>query len=191
MSPISSPSIEVSTDSIESEKVSRLCRFGQNLPLSERIQPENLFPFTSVQWTPTAAVCTMDADGSGNKRLTEKSEDKTAYRLVQIGPDSICYYFIIQKGYFLETQIKWAGGQLRSFQKNQNPCVFFAGTLGLLAPFVSVRLLVSFHQCLFYVRSPVENLAAYLCVRQNTVVSVVLQSPPAHFQQVRHFLVRQ
>lgn len=54
-SPVSSPSIEVSTDSIESEKVWRLCRFGQNLPLSERIQPENLFPFTSVQWTPTAA----------------------------------------------------------------------------------------------------------------------------------------
>ncbi len=48
-SPISSPPIEVSTDSIESEKVWRLCRFGQNLPLSERIQPENLFPFTSVQ----------------------------------------------------------------------------------------------------------------------------------------------
>ncbi len=136
-------------------------------------------------------VCTMDADGSGNKRLTEKSEDKTAYRLVQIGPDSICYYFIIQKGYFLETQIKWAGGQLRSFQKNQNPCVFFAGTLGLLAPFVSVRLLVSFHQGSFYVGSPVENLAAYLCVRQNAVVAVVLQGSPAHFQQVRHFLVRQ
>ncbi|WP_169311426.1 hypothetical protein [Phocaeicola salanitronis] len=54
-SPISSPSIEVSTDSIESEKVWRPCRFGQNLPLSERIQPENLFPFTPVQWTPTAA----------------------------------------------------------------------------------------------------------------------------------------
>ena len=66
-------------------------------------------------------VCTMDADGSGNKRLTEKSEekDKTAYRLVQIGPNSICCYFIIQKGCFLETQIKWAGGQLRSLQKNQ------------------------------------------------------------------------
>ena len=48
-SPISSPSIEVSTDSLESEKVWRLCRFGQNLPLSERIQPENHFPFTSVQ----------------------------------------------------------------------------------------------------------------------------------------------
>ena len=48
-SPISSPSIEVSTDSLESEKVWRLCRFGQNLPPSERIQPENLFPFTSVQ----------------------------------------------------------------------------------------------------------------------------------------------
>ena len=48
--PFPLPSIEVSTDSIESEKVRRLCRFGQNLPLSERIQPENLFPFTSVQW---------------------------------------------------------------------------------------------------------------------------------------------
>ena len=47
-------SIEVSTDSIESEKVRRLCRFGQNLPLSERIHPENLFPFSSVQWTMTA-----------------------------------------------------------------------------------------------------------------------------------------
>lgn len=136
-------------------------------------------------------VCTMDADGSGNKRLTEKSEDATAYRLVQIGPNSICCYFIIQKGYFLETQIKWAGGQLRSLQKNQNPCVFFSGTLGLLAPFVSVRLLVPFHQCLFYVGSPVENLSAYLRVRQNTVVAVVLQGPPAHFQQVCHFLVCQ
>ena len=65
------------------------------------------------------------------------------------------------------------------------------GAFGVSASFVSVRLLVPFHQCLFYVGSPVENLAAYLCVRQNTVVSVVLQSPPAHFQQVRHFLVRQ
>ena len=89
----------------------------------------------------------MYADGSGNKRLTEKSEekDKTAYRLVQIEPNSICCYFIIWKGYFLETQIKWAGGQLRSLQKNQNLCVFFAGTLGLLAPFVSVRFLVRKH----------------------------------------------
>ena len=53
-------------------------------------------------------VCTMDADGSGNKRLTEKSEekDKTAYRLVQIGPNSICCFFIIWKCCFLETQIK-------------------------------------------------------------------------------------
>ena len=138
-------------------------------------------------------VCTMDADGSGNKRLTEKSEekDKTAYRLVEIGSNSICCYFIILEGYFIETQIKWAGGQLRSLQKNQNPCVSFAGTLGLLAPFVSVRFLVPFHQCLFYVGSPVENLAAYLCIRKNAVVAVVLQGSSAHFQQVRHFLVRQ
>ena len=65
------------------------------------------------------------------------------------------------------------------------------GTLGMLVPFVSVRLLVAFHQCLFYVGSPVENLAAYLCIRQNSVVAVVLQCSPAHFQQVCHFLVRQ
>lgn len=48
------------------------------------------------------------------------------------------------------------------------------GTFGILPPFVSVRLLIAFHQCLFYVGSPVENLAAYLCIRQNAVVAVVL-----------------
>ena len=69
MSPISSPSIEVSTDSIESEKVWRPCRFGQNLPLSERIQPENLFPFTSVQWTPTAA------ETNGRRRQRKQATD--------------------------------------------------------------------------------------------------------------------
>ncbi|MBT1309525.1 hypothetical protein [Phocaeicola dorei] len=54
--PVSSPSMEVSTDFSESGKVRRLCRFGQNLPLRAKgIQPENLSPFTSVQWTPTAA----------------------------------------------------------------------------------------------------------------------------------------
>ena len=183
-SPISSPSIEVSTDSIESEKVWRLCRFGQNLPLSERIQPENLFPFTSVQWTLTAAE-------TSDWRKSQKKKDKTAYRSVQIGPNSICCYFIIWKGCFLETQIKWAGGKLRSLKKNLNPYVSFVGTLGLLAPFVSVCLLVPFHQCFFYVGSPVENLAAYLCVRQNAVVAVVLQGSPAHFQHVCHFFVRQ
>ena len=94
-------------------------------------------------------VCTMDADGSGNKRLTEKSEekDKTAYGLVQIGPNSICCYFIIWKGCFLETHIKWAGGQLRSLQKNQNPYVSFVEHLACqlllylyasLYPFISV-----------------------------------------------------
>ena len=29
-------------------------RFGQNLPPTESIQPENLSPFTSVQWTLSA-----------------------------------------------------------------------------------------------------------------------------------------
>jgi hypothetical protein len=28
-------------------------------------------------------------------------------------------FFIILEGYFIETQIKWAGGKLRSLQKNQ------------------------------------------------------------------------
>lgn len=76
-------------------------------------------------------VCTMDADGSGNKRLTEKSEkkDKTAYRLVQIGPNTICCFLSFGKGCFLETQIKRAGGQLRSLQKNQNPYVSFVERL--------------------------------------------------------------
>ncbi|WP_195280764.1 hypothetical protein [Parabacteroides johnsonii] len=52
--PVSSLVHQVSTNSIESEKVRRLCRFGLNLPLSEHIQPENLFSFTSVQWTMAA-----------------------------------------------------------------------------------------------------------------------------------------
>ena len=65
------------------------------------------------------------------------------------------------------------------------------GAFGVSASFVFVRLLVPFHQCLFYVRSPVENLAAYLYVRQNAVVAVVLQGSPAHFQHVCHFLARQ
>ena len=73
-------------------------------------------------------VCTMDADGSGNKRLTEKSEDKTAYRLVQIGPNSICYYFIIQKGYFLETQIKEATEER---QKNERLYTRLGTIMGL------------------------------------------------------------
>lgn len=65
------------------------------------------------------------------------------------------------------------------------------GAFCVSASFVFVRLLVPFHQCLFYVRSPVENLAAYLCIRQNAVVAVVLQGSPAHFQHVCHFLIRQ
>ena len=48
---------------------------------------------------------------------------------------------------FLETQIKWAGGQLRSLQKNQNPYVSFVERLvcqlllylyASLYPFISV-----------------------------------------------------
>ena len=76
-----------------------------------------------------------------------RKKDKIAYRLVQIGPNSICCYFIIWKGCFLETHIKWAGGQLRSLQKNQNPYVSFVERLACqlllylyasLYPFISV-----------------------------------------------------
>jgi len=58
-------------------------------------------------------------------------------------------------------------------EKSKSLCVL-CGAFGVSASFVSVRLLVPFHQCLFYVGSPVENLATYLCVRQNAVVAVVL-----------------
>lgn len=62
-------------------------------------------------------VCTMNADGSGNKRLTEKSENKKSNNLKS---RPIYMLFSVPKeGYFLETQIKWAGGKLRSLQKNQ------------------------------------------------------------------------
>ena len=37
--------------------------------------------------------------------------------------------FFIWKGCFLETQIKWADGKLRSLQKNQNPYVSFVERL--------------------------------------------------------------
>ncbi|WP_455609397.1 hypothetical protein [Bacteroides rodentium] len=37
-------------------------RFGLNLPPTESIHPENLSPFN---------VCTQNADGNGNERLTK------------------------------------------------------------------------------------------------------------------------
>lgn len=66
--------MEVSTDFIESEKVGRPCRFGQNLPLlAKRIQPENLSPFTSVQGRPTAA------ETSDRRKSRDKNKRETAY----------------------------------------------------------------------------------------------------------------
>ncbi len=137
-------------------------------------------------------VCTMDTDGSGNKRLTEKSEkDKTAYRLVQIGPNSICCYFIIWKGCFFRNTHKMGRRSTALPPEKSKSLRVLCGAFCVSASFVSVRHLVPFHQCLFYVGSPVENLAAYLRVRQNAVVAVVLQGSPAHFQQECHFFVRQ
>lgn len=89
--------------------------------------------------------CRRQRKQATDGKVTKK--DKTAYRLVQIGPNSICCYFIIGKGCFLETHIKWAGGQLRSLQKNQNPYVSFVEHLACqlllylyasLYPFISV-----------------------------------------------------
>ena len=58
----------------ESEKVWRLYRFGRNLPLQAKsIPPENLFPFTSVQWTPTAAE-------TSDRRKSRYNKKGTAYR---------------------------------------------------------------------------------------------------------------
>lgn len=62
---------------------------------------------------------------------------------------------------------------------------------GRRIPYLFIGSLVAVLVMCLLPNAAVENLAAYLCVRQNTVVSVVLQSSPTHFQQVRHFLVRQ
>lgn len=77
----------------------------------------------------------MDADGSENKRLTERAEekDKTAYGLVQIGPNSICCFLSFWEGCFLETQIKWAGCKLRSLQKNQLDFLYLQFVLSVSA----------------------------------------------------------
>ena len=72
--PVPSPPMEVSTDFIESEKVGRPCRFGQNLPLqAKRIQPENLSTFTSVQGRLTAAE-------TSDRRKSRYNKKGTAYR---------------------------------------------------------------------------------------------------------------
>ena len=128
------------------------CKSSQYLVL-RNILSHKIFHQSPISSPPievsTDSICTMDADGSGNKRLTEKSEekDKTAYRLVQIGPNTICCFLSFGKGCFLETQIKRAGGQLRSLQKNQNPYVSFVECLecqlllylyASLYPFISV-----------------------------------------------------
>ena len=64
-------------------------------------------------------VCTMNADGSGNKRLTEKSENKTAYRWKLNHVRFYMLFSSLKEGYFFRNTIKWAGDKLRSLQKNQ------------------------------------------------------------------------
>ena len=49
-------------------------------------------------------VCTMNADGSGNKRLTEKSENKTAYRWKLNHVRFYMPFSSLKEGYFLEMQ---------------------------------------------------------------------------------------
>lgn len=46
--PVPSPPMEVSTDSIESEKVRRPCRFGQNLPLQARVFSPKTFSLSRL-----------------------------------------------------------------------------------------------------------------------------------------------
>lgn len=103
------PSIEVSTDFIESEKVRRLCRFVQNLPPTESIQPENLFPFTSVQWT--IRLRKQATDGKESSKTNNNLN-----RLIR----SIQISFVIQKrndAFILQKKMV-ANGKLHSLQKS-------------------------------------------------------------------------
>ena len=99
--PVPSPSMEVSTDSIESEKVRRPYRFGKNLPLQAKgIQPENLFPFTSVQWRPTAAETSDWRKSRYNKQKRNSIQSVEYYR-------SVCCSDILWGRYFLTAE--WSG----------------------------------------------------------------------------------
>lgn len=74
---------EVSTDFIESEKVGRPCRFGQNLPLqAKRIQPENLSTFTSVQGRLTAAETSDRRKSRYNKKEQHTDSRKLPVRML-------------------------------------------------------------------------------------------------------------
>ena len=110
-------SIEVSTDFPESEKVRRRCRFGQNLPLRAKgIQPENLSPFTSVQWRPTAAE-TSDWRKSRCNKIKKQHTDSRILPVCMLFWYSILIFY--RGGIFWNTKKK-AGGKLRSLQKNQS-----------------------------------------------------------------------
>lgn len=58
------------------------------------------------------------------------------------------------KGCFLETQIKRTGGQLRSLQKNQNPCAFFVGDAWDVSPFCICMPPCSLSSVSFLCRKP-------------------------------------
>ena len=65
--------------------------------------------FASKEYSPPRKpflfhVCTMDADGSGNKRLTEKSiKEKHIDRSEIYGPTLYAFQIFIGKGRFLKT----------------------------------------------------------------------------------------
>ena len=64
----------------------------------------------------------MDAVGSGNKRPTEKSEQKTKekqHTVSRILPVRMLFRYSIG-GIFFDSLMKRAGGKLRSLQKNQS-----------------------------------------------------------------------
>lgn len=111
-SPTSSPPMEVSTDFIESEKVERQAVSGRIFLCKQSVFCPKTFPFH---------VCTMDTGGSGNKRPTEKSEQKTKekqHTVSRILPVRMLFWYSTG-GIFFECWMKWAGGKLRSLQKNQ------------------------------------------------------------------------
>ena len=78
----------------------------------ERIPPENLSPFRSVLG---------NADGNGNKRLTEKRKPRKKQHTGRFRWDNLpvcCFSFFLGK--IFRTIIKRADGKLRSLQKKES-----------------------------------------------------------------------
>lgn len=75
---VPSPPMEVSTDSIESEKVRRPCRFGQNLPLQARVFSPKTFSLSRLY--------------NGGRRQRKQATDGKVDRIKKNSIQTIEYY---------------------------------------------------------------------------------------------------